>query len=255
MLEGKPKTRVVRFAAVEEPNLAHRRAMEDFMLIEQDLLGDGSCALFTVFDGHGGAEIAKFARNNFREIVRRCLAADPPLLALRRAVAQLEARVRMLGGRECGTTLCGVLVYSCTGKGFAVNVGDSRLACLDPPNFITAEHSLVNLEEKARVISAGGNVVDGRLGGTLLLTRALGDLALRDQGLTAEPEVVEFSLQSGLLVLATDGLWGVLEPRALAKTSTRPRAELDKLAHEIVEKALLHKSTDNITVIMIAIDG
>ena len=43
------------------PNLGIRRQMEDYVIAEDDLLGDGRFSLYAVLDGHGGQEVAKFA--------------------------------------------------------------------------------------------------------------------------------------------------------------------------------------------------
>ena len=44
--------------------------MEDSHIAELDL-GDGN-ALFAVFDGHGGSEVAKFAENHFTKNLVSC---------------------------------------------------------------------------------------------------------------------------------------------------------------------------------------
>ena len=51
-----------------------------------------------------------------------------------------------------------------------------------------------------------------RVGGVLAVTRAFGDHALRDSGLTAVPHIVKHVLKptDKFLVMASDGVWDEL---------------------------------------------
>ena len=74
--------------------------------------------------------------------------------------------------------------------------------------------------------------------GVLAVTRALGDLALQNYGLTARPDTCHFQRTEAdhFLILATDGLWDVLSSQVgaggrvgplaawLAVTAASPRA-------------------------------
>ncbi len=48
-----------------------------------------------------------------------------------------------------------------------------------------------------------------RVGGVLAVTRAFGDHALRDSGLTAVPHILKYTLKpfDKFLVIASDGIW------------------------------------------------
>lgn len=69
-------------------------------------------------------------------------------------------------------------------------------------------------------MQAGGFISDGRVNGSLNLSRALGDLEYKrdkslppaQQMITAFPEVRTLQLQPGdeFLILACDGIWDVL---------------------------------------------
>lgn len=69
-------------------------------------------------------------------------------------------------------------------------------------------------------MQAGGFISDGRVNGSLNLSRALGDMEYKqtkglppaEQMITAMPEVRTLDLQEGdeFLVLACDGIWDVL---------------------------------------------
>lgn len=48
----------------------YRTTMEDTYLADVDSLGD-DLFLFSVFDGHGGSEVAKYLRDNFSETLKK----------------------------------------------------------------------------------------------------------------------------------------------------------------------------------------
>jgi protein phosphatase 1G len=48
-----------------------RRTMEDAHIAEVGLSGDPACAIFGVFDGHGGAEVAKFCQKYMAQEVQK----------------------------------------------------------------------------------------------------------------------------------------------------------------------------------------
>lgn len=74
-------------------------------------------------------------------------------------------------------------------------------------------------------LQAGGYVTEGRVNGSLNLSRAFGDMEFKrvpdlspaQQMITADPDVKTLRLQSGdeFLVLACDGIWDVLTNQAV----------------------------------------
>ena len=71
-------------------------------------------------------------------------------------------------------------------------------------------------DERERIQKAGGFVQEGRVNGSLALSRAIGDLEYKqgsmspaDQIVTAYPELMECRLVEGdeFMVIACDGIW------------------------------------------------
>lgn len=60
--------------------------------------------------------------------------------------------------------------------------------------------------------AAGGIIAGGRLGGSLAISRALGDFLHKKGGLICTPEVIRIPIERShqYLIIATDGLWDVL---------------------------------------------
>ncbi|KAK9805386.1 hypothetical protein WJX73_009935 [Symbiochloris irregularis] len=102
------------------------------------------------------------------------------------------------------------------------NAGDSRcVACHNGEAVaMTQDHKPTDGPEMARITKAGGFVMEGRVNGSLNLSRAIGDMEYKqarqltpaEQMVTAMPEVRTLELAPGheFLLLACDGIWDVL---------------------------------------------
>lgn len=96
---------------------------------------------------------------------------------------------------------------------------------------ITTDHRISSPEERKRLKSIGIDLAEGtsRLYG-LNVARCLGDHYLKEFGFSAVPsvsEVVKLSPQeSGLLVLASDGVWDVAEPSKVIEVNSIYSAQL-----------------------------
>ena len=67
--------------------------------------------------------------------------------------------------------------------------------------------------ELERVKAEGGMIFNGRLSGTLAITRAMGDHIYKSQGLSAKPTIQKHILKpfDKFLVIASDGVWDFVE--------------------------------------------
>mmetsp|Transcript_24982 Transcript_24982/g.59454 ORF Transcript_24982/g.59454 Transcript_24982/m.59454 type:complete len:324 (-) Transcript_24982:110-1081(-) len=105
---------------------------------------------------------------------------------------------------------------------WVANAGDSRcvLSRAGVVEPMSRDHKPSDPAELERINKAGGFVCEGRINGSLNLSRALGDLEFKGQdGLRPEeqlvscvPDVVELELRDGdeFIVLACDGVWDVM---------------------------------------------
>ena len=92
-------------------------------------------------------------------------------------------------------------------------------------------------------MQAGVFISDGRVNGSLNLSRALGDMEYKrtkgltpaEQMITAMPEVRTLELREGdeFLVLACDGIWDVLTNQEVSSTSQESRILLVRLAQHL----------------------
>lgn len=256
----------VSHAVLEEPNLGVRKAMEDFTIAIPDLLKDGHFALYAVLDGHGGSDVSKFVKETYPTTLSAKLkshfAKAKMADILRSSMEELEGKIKMIGGRDSGTTFSGVLLSFKDKMIYYINIGDSNVLAVrfDSKNVLHSDfkcppHKVSNEKEKQRVIESGGAIMNGRLAGNLLITRSLGDFNMHEYGLIGEPEVFESLLfKNKLLVVASDGVWDVIDEQMMVKlVKTNSKKGLGDLAKVIVKESVDLGSMDNIAVIVVKI--
>ena len=173
-------------------------------------------------------------------------------------------------GPSAGCTAVCAMVRD--GEIVVANAGDSR--CVLSRNgeavAMTQDHKPMDAGEYDRIIKAGGFVADGRVNGSLNLSRALGDLEYKQtkelppeaQMVTADPEIRTEKYQPAdeFFILACDGIWDVLTNQE-AVDFVRERLLAGKTPQEICEEACDHclapdtngcgKGCDNMSIIIV----
>lgn len=143
-------------------------------------------------------------------------------------------------------------------KLWIANCGDSRAVLVKPGAGSIQEtriHQPIEASETARIEQMGGEIVtkahaDGyverrvvRKGGDrpkIAMSRSLGDLYIKPNGVIADPEVVSWSLQGNedsYVLLATDGVWEFMEPSEVSEFIL-PKLQEGKSCSQVA-KALL----------------
>jgi len=208
----------------------HRPYMEDDNYVSQD---GRFCA---VYDGHGGAAISKYLRQNLYAQFQQALHApiedcnvDKVKEALVQSYCQVDQEVQKVAhwsfqGSTAVVCVCHPIAF------LTANVGDSR-AVLSRRNMaieLTEDHKPNNPNELARIKKLGGTVkwygyldpegkpVEGtgvyRINGNLAVARAIGDRTERPF-VSGEVEIRQFSRDAEgdqFVILASDGLWDVM---------------------------------------------
>jgi protein phosphatase PTC2/3 len=280
-----------------------RRGMEDSHTAILDVFDDGTASFFCVCDGHGGGTCAEEVTNNVHEWLKCCPMFTGPNVAKPENRAYAEGLAWVVGKAEehlqnlhnqnklppCGTTLIGVMVTST--HIYCANVGDSRAVMCRGTKAVdlSRDHKPSSPSEIARVTSVGGTIRNGRLGGLLAMTRALGDFELKNprkppqkQALLAVPEVsscarvLESKPKAGappatgppvlqeaiFLVLACDGIWDCLTSQEvvnffLEENIADPETDIgtlcESLTRMIVAPRLQPIGSDNMTIMVICL--
>ena len=133
------------------------------------------------------------------------------------------------------------------------NAGDSRavLCRRGTAVALSRDHKPMDDDERARIMNAGGFVQEGRVNGSLALSRAIGDLeykqsknlSARDQIVTAYPEIKECKLEAGdeFLVIACDGIWDVLTSQQCVdyvRVRLDADVQLSKICEELADECM-----------------
>ena len=300
-----------------------RTEMEDAHIANIELDSQMS-ALFGVYDGHGGKEVARFVSRHLAEELIKSpaytankqgdalqasylrlddmlwkeehrqelmdLAADSkpcsPINAYRsksifedesikrRLKLAVRTRSRVNGqnhhagadesdyqmpGSTAGCTA--VTAFIRGDRLIVANSGDSRgVLCRNGRSIaLSMDHKPTDGPETRRILRAGGYVVDGRINGSLNLSRAIGDLEYKesrnlppqDQIVTAWPDVKQMKLEKAdeFMILACDGIWDVLTNQAACdfvrqKLMLDPAPSLSQIACDMCDHCLA-KDTNN----------
>lgn len=213
---------------------------------------DNGAALLVVCDGMGGANAgnvaSRFAAQAFTDAVAPVLGGALDEQTRRRlltaALAAANETVFTLAGRQpefrgMGTTLVAALVWG--GSATVLNVGDSRAYLFDGARLhqLTDDHSYVaEMRRRGRLTEEAARTHPQKN----LITRAVGVEP------TVEGDLFETRLaENEVLLLCTDGLTGMAEDEAIARTIKR--ADTLALAGEaLLSLALAGGGRDNITV-------
>ena len=211
--------------------------------------------LFCIFDGHGGNVTAKLCVKKFPEIFRKCLLESPfdYEMALKKSFYLMDKEIEQLKALEVGNTA--TVVFINNKLLYCANVGDSSCALIGKTNeFISIDDKTTNPTEIKRIENSGGKIIDNRVGGILAVTRGLGDCDLKKKGLICEPHITKKLIDHNLkyCILASDGVWDVLNPDEIAKITQRN--SIENLAKIIVETAMDRGSEDNISCIVIELN-
>lgn len=162
------------------------------------------------------------------------------------------------------------------------HVGDSK-ACISRfvgeesrPEWLTVDHKPNMPNELKRIEESGGSLawLHGNKpyirGGDFIkrqanqehpkqlnYSRAFGGKDLKMFGLSADPDISHFEIskEDRLVLIATDGLWDVLNPRLACEIALKARKEGRSASKDIIDKAInempIVNVRDNITVIAI----
>ena len=215
---------------------------------------------FSLFDGHLGAEAAKFCTQHLHEyvaqIMNECDDKNNNKMGdiLRSAFNRTDEKFAEYAvANECEAGAVGVYVYyeynlNAHGKEenfvYVANVGDCRaiLCCNGKCNVLTVDHNPKNPEEQKRC----GDAIQGDLlSGQVSVTRAIGDYvggSDKLKGLSCEPNVVRHQLrkEDEFMIIACDGLWDVIGNDIAMKhcrRSLRKHNDVDQAAKDLIKLA------------------
>ena len=232
--------------------------------------GRTDIAYFGIYDGHGGKECA----NTLSKTLHRYIFASDHF------PSDIEAAI-IDGCDRCDKFACdmssGSTAVFCIMIGETIwfaNVGDSEavVSIAGQAQCMSLAHRPSLSAEKNRIAAAGGFVKSGRVMGMLAVSRAFGDIDskptrsaeyarfYKGDFVIAEPYVQSLNRFEGdlieFIILACDGLFDRVTKQDsvdLVRESLRTHGSIQKAAEDLVERALLMHSTDNVSVMIICL--
>lgn len=250
----------------------YRIHMEDSHTHILSLPDDPGTAFFAVYDGHGGANIGKYASKHLHKfIVKRPEYQTDVTNALKKAFLDIDEA--LLNEEELKDEMGGSTAVCCLikeNKLYCANAGDSRaIACVNGQAVaLSLDHKPVLPVEMQRIHESGGWVENSRVNGSLALSRALGDFKFKQnkkvkaerQIVTAYPDVEIHPINEDweFVLLASDGIWDVMTNDDVVRLCLRriemgipPEQICEELMTECLSPDLLMAGTDNMTVVLI----
>ncbi|KAL1511486.1 hypothetical protein AB1Y20_006284 [Prymnesium parvum] len=225
--------------------------------------------LFALYDGHGGRDAVDFVVTHLHQILEAKLCEIERVEvdaevgnAFSTAFRKVDRMLAQTGCFLCGTTA--VVCFVAVGAAgtppvlHVANVGDSRALLISDGGVqrLTVDHLATDDLEALRVQREGGKIIGRRVGGTLALTRALGDHAVKGPGggVIAEPHFAtrRLSHTDRFLLLASDGVWDVVneeDARELLLSCASEPAEA--MSMRLVQLALERGTKDNVSALVV----
>ncbi|GLJ10643.1 hypothetical protein SUGI_0132320 [Cryptomeria japonica] len=235
--------------------------MEDYHVAEFKKIEGHELGLYAIFDGHLGDNVASYLQKNlFQNILSEAEFWSDPCKAIAKAYEKTDTSI--LGkttelGPGGSTAVTAILI---DGKKLVVaNVGDSRAVLCQNGRAIqlSVDHEPGTSTERGSIEHRGGFVSNmpgdvPRVDGQLAVSRAFGDKNLKLH-LRSDPDVKVVEINSGttFLILASDGLWKVMENQEVVdfiKKTKDPQVAAKHLAAEAVNR----ESKDDISCIVVS---
>lgn len=261
---------VREFAYFEDCNVRFREAMEDYTRTIDKFMNEKDKGLFTLYDGHGGAECARYARERLPIVLEKLLNVDitnPNNVenAITAVFAKVDEELKF-DAEHVGCTATVAYItkekdYSSFNNprrvAYVANVGDSRCVLVTSygAKRMSYDHKASDPSEINRINNSGGIIFNGRVFGQLILTRAIGDNALKKYGVITTPYLSKYFIQDRdkYLILASDGVWDVVSDEDTFRFANMVNNS-DELAKLIVKNSLVRGSMDNISCIVIKLN-
>ena len=231
---------------------------------------------FSIFDGHGGAQVSSFLRDNFHLFLLEELKSisftnntetnnKKIISSINNAFEKIDSSIidNKNFKNDNGSTGTIILLYRDPNNLFkryiiCANIGDSKGYIINKNKVkkITTDHICSDSNEVSRIKNRGGFVFNGRVFGVLMLTRSFGDKEFKQYGLLATPSIYCNLIEDNDLyaVIASDGVWDTISEENLLELS-KEKMPSDVFSQKIVVTSLEKGTQDNISCFVIKLNS
>jgi len=217
---------------------------------------------FGIYDGHGGAHVSELLTQKLHRYFAQAKGSIQQ--KFERAFEKADYEAQNQYPHEGSTAL--TIIVDKNDKAYFAWAGDTRAVLEDngAVGFFTADHKPDRKDEKERIERAGGKIkMYGvwRVNG-LAVSRSIGDASCKQEGVgqiiaTPEYKALQLKENNHFLVMASDGLWDVMENEevvAMVSAALRNNKSLNDIAQMLQNEAIKRGSGDNITVCVMQFD-
>ena len=214
-------TQEIEYSYKEDQNKTYKETMEDKGKSILNFNEKQNNILFTLFDGHGGDFVSKYLQENFDKYFKKNitnLTQNELEKSFKKTFLEIDNSIKdkSINVGATGTIL---LITQDNNKKiiYGANIGDTRCTLFNEKNIerLTFEHRVEDSKEKERIINSGGILKEGRVNGTLMLSRVFGDFELKKVGVKCDPYLFKKEINSDIknqfLILASDGIWDIID--------------------------------------------
>lgn len=246
---------VAEYSNKDEMNPRYRNYMEDFIKIIDKFNNNPKMGFFSIFDGHGGEDSAKYAKERIPELLAKNLITTSSATiekCIINSFIQVDNELKFYDSENTGTTATVILIYE--RNLYLANVGDSKCVMVSDNEIKTLsyDHKCTDEKEIERVKKSKGKIINNRINGQLALSRALGDYSLKRYGVISTPftNKVEIEVKDKFIIIASDGVWDVTDENDINLIVNKSSLPYE-ICEFIIQHSILKGSRDNISCIVI----
>jgi protein phosphatase PTC1 len=259
-LYNKKQVRPINATSVghySETNFAFRHVNED----EHDIKSKNNIDYYGVYDGHGGKYVATYCKEKLSDLILDEISKldnfnEKQIYKIfEESFKTIDFAIQDLS-YYTGTTVVSCLVCRTSDKEkilFTANAGDARAVLVSKKSVkrLSFDHKPTESSEIKRINELGGNIVFGRVNGTLAVSRAIGDHHLKKYVIST-PYTSKHTLceDDQWLIVACDGVWDVLSDEHASET-VKLCKNGQEASEALVKLSLNLGSRDNITAIVV----
>ena len=277
----------VSYAYNDYPNLEHRQEMEDFHCIKQALGKNPNLSYFSIFDGHGGKEVAAFLSLNFhRALINEINSIrftdnneqniEILIEIIKNSFNKIDQDILINDNypNDVGSTATIIIIYynvdnnACYSEInklkknkrtlICANIGDSN-GFLINKNYIksiTKAHKCDDILEVKRIKEQGGIVFQGRIFGKLILTRTIGDKEMKKYGVIPLPDFFIKNIEDDDLfaIIGSDGIWDVIDQEEVFNMGKEKGISSEEFSKKLINIAKERDTRDNTCCIVIKLN-
>jgi serine/threonine protein phosphatase PrpC len=270
------KEAFISYYFVEYQNKQFRDTMEDFHDYKNLSFDNFKCHYFSIFDGHNGVEVALYLKDNFHKVLLNELKLisftndyklnnSKIISAIKNSFETIDKNI--INNKkikdDIGSTGTVIFIYldpidNSKRMMVCANVGDSKGFLVTNENIkqITKDHKCDDTSEVERIKKFGGMVFQGRVFGSLMVTRSFGDKEMKLNGVVSIPFCFSCLISDNdkYIIAGSDGVWDAFQNINDIYELSKEEMPSEIFVKKIVQLSIDRGTTDNISCLVLKLN-